>query len=198
MLFDYWLLLCFMNFVVMNRNHLIVLVTVWNVYIQMLVYFLTLLIWLIELEDINNERETLGQRTFARLQVRSTEIQRITRESDVNCINELRMDRNAFAILCDLLKTRGGLLDDGNMTIEEQVAIFINILAHHTKNRTIQVRFYRPGETISRYVHRVLRALLHLEDVLFVKPTPIEEDCTDSRWKWFKVTIVTIFIKYII
>ncbi|XP_024965752.1 uncharacterized protein LOC112505949 [Cynara cardunculus var. scolymus] len=29
-------------------------------------------------------------------------------------------------------------MDDGNMTIEEQVAIFINILAHHTKNRTIQ------------------------------------------------------------
>ncbi|KAK3226099.1 hypothetical protein Dsin_005961 [Dipteronia sinensis] len=48
------------------------------------------------------------------------------------------MDRNAFAMLCDLLKTRGGLLDDGNVTIEEQVATFVNILAHHNKNRSIQ------------------------------------------------------------
>ena len=102
------------------------------------------------------------------------------------------MDRNAFAILCDLLKNHGGLLDDGSVTIEEQVATFINILAHHNKNRSIQVRFYRSGETISRYVHRVLRALLRLEDVLFVKPTPVPDDCTDSRCTWFKVTIVTL------
>ncbi|KAK0576518.1 hypothetical protein LWI29_018811 [Acer saccharum] len=96
------------------------------------------------------------------------------------------MDRNAFAMLCELLKTRGGLLDDGNVTIEEQVATFVHILAHHVKNRSIQVRFYRSGETISRYVHRVLLALLRLEDVLFVKPTPVPDDCTDSRWRWFK------------
>ncbi|KAK2661714.1 hypothetical protein Ddye_000288 [Dipteronia dyeriana] len=48
------------------------------------------------------------------------------------------MDRNVFAMLCELPKTRGGLLDDGNVTIEEQVSTFVNILAHHTKNRSIQ------------------------------------------------------------
>ncbi|KAK2649612.1 hypothetical protein Ddye_017101 [Dipteronia dyeriana] len=96
------------------------------------------------------------------------------------------MDRNAFAMLCELLKTRGGLLDDGNVTIEEQVATFVNILAHHTKNRSVQVRFYRSGETISRHVHRVLRALLRLSNVLFVKPTLVPYDCTDSKWRWFK------------
>ncbi|KAK2646475.1 hypothetical protein Ddye_021670, partial [Dipteronia dyeriana] len=72
------------------------------------------------------------------LQIRSTEIQRITCVSDTDCIWELRMDRNAFAMLCELLKTRGGLLDDGNVTIEKQVATFVNILAHHTKYRSVQ------------------------------------------------------------
>ncbi|KAJ9556527.1 hypothetical protein OSB04_011141 [Centaurea solstitialis] len=96
------------------------------------------------------------------------------------------MDRNVFAILCELLKPRGGLLEDGEVTIEEQVAIFVNILAHHTKNRCLPVRFYRSGETISRYVHRVLSALLRLQDILFTKPTPVDDDCTDRRWKWFK------------
>ncbi|XP_068315185.1 uncharacterized protein [Pyrus communis] len=50
----------------------------------------------------------------------------------------------------------------------------------------MQVRFIRSGETISRYVRRVLRALLSLQDVLFAKPTPIPEDCMESRWKCFK------------
>ena len=102
------------------------------------------------------------------------------------------MDKNAFAMLYELLKTRGGLLDYGNVTIEEQVATFVHILVHHVKNRSIQVRFYKSGETISWYVHRVLLALLRLEDVLFVKPTPVPDDYTDSRWRWFKVTIVTL------
>ncbi|KAK2643782.1 hypothetical protein Ddye_018977 [Dipteronia dyeriana] len=96
------------------------------------------------------------------------------------------MDRNVFAMLCELLKTRGGLLDNGNVTIEEQVVTFVSILAHHTKNRSAQVRFYRSDETISRYVHRVLHALLRLENMLFVKPTPVPDDCLDSRWRWFK------------
>ena len=138
------------------------------------------------------QRRTLRQWTFSRYQIRSIEIQRITCESDIICVNELQMDRNAFAILCELLKTRGGLLDDGSVTIEEQVATFVNILAHHTKNRCLQVRFYRSGETISRYVHRVLSALLRLQDHLFIKPTPVEDDCTDRRWKPFKVNTVNL------
>ena len=102
------------------------------------------------------------------------------------------MDRNAFAHLCELLHFRGGLLDDGLVTIEEQVATFLNIFAHHKKNRCIQVRFYRSGETVSRYVHRVLGELMHIQEILFVKPTPIANDCTDNRWKWFKVTTITL------
>ncbi|XP_068329696.1 protein ANTAGONIST OF LIKE HETEROCHROMATIN PROTEIN 1-like [Pyrus communis] len=136
------------------------------------------------------EIASLEQRTFVRLHVRREEINRITRLSDTNCLWELRMDRNAFAVLCDLLQTRGGLVDDGQVTIEEQVATFVNILAHHNKNRSMQVRFFRSGETISRYVRRVLRTLLSLQDMLFAKPTPIPEDCTESRWKCFKLIII--------
>ncbi|KAK2634734.1 hypothetical protein Ddye_029526 [Dipteronia dyeriana] len=87
--------------------------------------------------------------------------------------------------------------NDGNVTIEEQIATFINILAHHSKNRSILVRFYRSGEAISQYVHRVLCALLRLEDVLFIKPTLIPDDCTDSWWRWFKGCLGAIDGTYI-
>ncbi|XP_072066276.1 uncharacterized protein [Arachis hypogaea] len=82
------------------------------------------------------------------------------------------MSLNAFATLCELLQVHGGLDEDGHVGIGEQVATFLIILAHHTKNRSLQVRFYRSGETISRYFH---------------KADPVLEDCVDPRWKWFKI-----------
>ncbi|XP_070672200.1 uncharacterized protein [Malus domestica] len=93
------------------------------------------------------------------------------------------MDRNAFAILCDLLQTRGGLVDDGHVTIEEQVATFVNILGHHNKNRSIQVRFIRFGETISRYVHRVLRALLSLQNQPLSQRIAQNRDANALSWE---------------
>ncbi|RYQ92118.1 hypothetical protein Ahy_B09g098254 isoform B [Arachis hypogaea] len=61
------------------------------------------------------------------------------------------MSLNAFANLCELLQVQGGLDEDGHVGIGEQVATFMIILAHHTKNRSVQVRFYRSVETIRSY-----------------------------------------------
>ncbi|KAL8556993.1 hypothetical protein ACS0TY_004460 [Phlomoides rotata] len=44
----------------------------------------------------------------------------------------------------------------------------------------------RSGQTVSHYVHIVLRAVLSLHTLFLVKPTPVTDDSTDSRWKWFK------------
>ncbi|KAL4373676.1 hypothetical protein AHAS_Ahas05G0105600 [Arachis hypogaea] len=96
------------------------------------------------------------------------------------------MNLNAFANLCELLQVQGGLDEDGHVGIGEQVATFLIILAHHTKNRSVQVRFYRSGETISRYFHKVLGSILRVQSVLFAKADPVPEDCIDPRWKWFK------------
>ncbi|XP_020963927.1 uncharacterized protein LOC107611154 [Arachis ipaensis] len=96
---------------------------------------------------------------------------------DRNCIWELRMSLNAFATLCELLQVQGGLDEDGHVGIDEQVATFLIILAHHTKNRSVQVRFYRSGETISRYFHKVLRSILCVQSILFAKADPVPKDC---------------------
>ncbi|CAN6688269.1 unnamed protein product [Malus baccata var. baccata] len=167
------------------ENQFFVLLNVWIIMAQVFSMNCQLLRYR-QQQRRQREKASLEQRTFVRLHVRREEINRITQLSDTNCLWELRMDRNAFAVLCDLLQTRCWLVDDGHVTIEEQVATFVNILAHHNKNRSMQVRFIRSGETISRYIRRVLRALLNLQDVLFAKPTPIPEDCTESRWKCFK------------
>ncbi|KAL8520363.1 hypothetical protein ACS0TY_011050 [Phlomoides rotata] len=70
------------------------------------------------------------------------------------------MDRNAFGTFCLLLKNLGDLVDGKHVSVEEQVVMFLSILAHHEKNRVIKFSFMRFGETVTRYVHLVLKSIL--------------------------------------
>ncbi|XP_057764994.1 uncharacterized protein LOC130985849 [Salvia miltiorrhiza] len=113
-------------------------------------------------------------------------LSRLTNISDIDCVVNMRMDRNAFGRLCQLLRQLGGLTNGRYVTVEEQVAVFLSVLAHHKKNRVVRFDFWRSGQTISHYVHVVLNAILKLHVILLVKPQPVLEDCIDPRWRWFK------------
>ncbi|KAG5588271.1 hypothetical protein H5410_048705 [Solanum commersonii] len=54
----------------------------------------------------------------------------------------------------------------------KQVAVFLNILAHHEKNRSVKVDYIRSGWSVSRAFNECLRAILKLTPVLLVKPNP--------------------------
>ncbi|KAL8523941.1 hypothetical protein ACS0TY_013774 [Phlomoides rotata] len=73
-----------------------------------------------------------------------------------------------------------------HVTIAEQVAIFILVIAHHTKNRIIKSTFLRWGYTICKYFNSVLNTILKLHTILLVTPQTVPDDCTDSRWKYCK------------
>ena len=88
-----------------------------------------------------------------------------------------------------MLKNYGHIKDSRNMLIEEKVALFLNILAHDEKTRIIKHRLKRSEETINRNFHKVLKAVLHLHEVLFKTPEPVLENCEDKKWKWFKVPL---------
>lgn len=114
-------------------------------------------------------------------------LNRMVSISDSDCILNLRMDRNTFGKLCRLLRELGGMSDGRYVSVEEQVALFLGILAHHKKNSVVKFDFWRSGQTISFYVHVVLRALIKIHKSFLVKPTPVPDDCEDPRWMWFKV-----------
>ena len=101
------------------------------------------------------------------------------------------MDRNTFGRLCRLVRDRAGLIDQKFVTVEEQVAMFLSILSHHKKTRVVGHDFMRSSETASIYTHMVLRGVLTLHELLLVKPEPVDDECTDPRWKWFKVCAIT-------
>ncbi|KAH6771362.1 hypothetical protein C2S52_016165 [Perilla frutescens var. hirtella] len=105
---------------------------------------------------------------------------------DVTCLDHLRMNKNTFGHLCFLLENVGGLVPTLHVQLPEQVAMFLSILAHHTKNRIVKYNFKRSGYTISKHFNVVLNALLKLHSILLVKPQPIADDSTNDRWKFFK------------
>ncbi|KAL4560769.1 hypothetical protein LXL04_032923 [Taraxacum kok-saghyz] len=82
--------------------------------------------------------------------------------------------------------SHSGLKRSKNMEIDEQVAMFLHVLAHNVKNRVIISRFRRSGETISRHFSRVCNATIRLHTRLLKKPEPVPANSTGQRWKWFK------------
>ena len=128
-----------------------------------------------------HNRRMLSNRTFVNHSTRLEYLDSIIRRNDASCIDQLRMDRRTFGILCELLRNTGRLKANSPVSIEEQVCMFLHILAHHVKNRTMRNRFRRSGETISRYFNSVLSAVLQLHNELLVSPNPVPENCSDER-----------------
>ncbi|KAF3772667.1 hypothetical protein EJ110_NYTH56878 [Nymphaea thermarum] len=71
-----------------------------------------------------------------------------------NCLDLLRVDQQTNALLCNLLKSRELLCDAREITIEEQVAMFVVTLGHDQRNRRTQYDF--------KYFNLVLKAILRI------------------------------------
>ncbi|KAL1556309.1 hypothetical protein AAHA92_11953 [Salvia divinorum] len=136
-----------------------------------------------------------SRRKFSRLQRIPAQVRRLTRLvglTDKSCIDNLRMDRNCFGRLCVILRERGGLDDGRFVKVEQQVAIFLCVLAHHKKNRVVGFDFWRSGQTVSHYVHVVLKAVIMLHELFLAKPLPVDDQCQDWRWKWFPMAHISM------
>ncbi|KAL8490363.1 hypothetical protein ACS0TY_026033 [Phlomoides rotata] len=107
--------------------------------------------------------------------------------SDEDCRDQLRMDRAAFHNLCFILQSVCGLKCSRRVSMAEKVAMFLSILAHHTKKRCMKFTFKRSGQTVSKHFHAVLNSVLRLHAMFLVKPQPVAEDEIDPHWQSFQV-----------
>lgn len=114
---------------------------------------------------------------------------------DDGCREMFRMDKNVFHKLCDILRKRGVLRDTAGVMIEEQLAIFLNIIGHNERNRVIQERFQHSGETISRHFNNVLKAIKSLSREFLQPPqltTPHQILGTNRFYPYFQDCIGVI------
>lgn len=118
-------------------------------------------------------------------QAQMDHLNRLVKCSDVNCHEQLRMNRSTFMKLCCLLRTVG-LGDSRYVILEEKVAMFLYTLGHYHKNRKVKFDFMRSGQTVSKHFHAVLKGVLRLQGRLLKTPEPIPAGSNDDRWKWFQ------------
>ncbi|KAJ6841877.1 uncharacterized protein M6B38_304435 [Iris pallida] len=144
------------------------------------------MIFIMIILELKATRKRKWEDAYKRHIVRHVNLNRIVFENDRLCIENIRMDRRTFHNLCHMVRETGRLEPTKNMTIEEQLAIFLHILAHDVKNRIIQRQLMRSGETVSRVVNKVLLSLLRCQALLLKRPEPIPENSTDDHWKYFK------------
>ena len=148
------------------------------------VVFIVMSLWIIMVKR-QTDRRHIGH--FPSNVNRSSILLRYVYESDTMSISQIRMTRMCCKKSCDLLETYGVLRTTRFISTEEQVAMFLHIIAHNVKNRVMICRFHRSGDTISRVVARVCNAVIRLHPRLLNKPEPVLDNSTDQRWKWFKV-----------
>ncbi|KAK4729588.1 hypothetical protein R3W88_022576 [Solanum pinnatisectum] len=153
-------------------------------YIVLICFFMAIYIMLLRKQSRN--RRVIRYCMSARIPKILSHLNVLIHDNDIVCIDKPRMDRNAFNILASLAKNIGGLTDSKKMLSTEKLAMFLNTLAHHEKNKSIKVDYIRSGWSVSRAFNECLRVILKLTPVLLVKPNPVLEDDTDDRWKWFK------------
>lgn len=116
------------------------------------------------------------------------------------CQEMFRMDKHVFHKLCDTLRQRGMLRDTAGVMIEEQLAIFLNIIGHNERNRVIQERFQHSGETISRHFNNVLKAIKSLSREFLEQPpvsTPPEIKRNNRFYPYLKVYFQTLVLVHI-
>ncbi|KAK9266950.1 hypothetical protein L1049_027209 [Liquidambar formosana] len=64
-------------------------------------------------------------------EARQLNLHNIIFHKDTMYVNQLRINRYAFAKLCDMLCAIGKLRDTKHVTVEEMTVLFLHILAHH-------------------------------------------------------------------
>ncbi|KAJ6977017.1 hypothetical protein NC653_029025 [Populus alba x Populus x berolinensis] len=87
-----------------------------------------------------------------------------------HCLENFRMDKQAFYKLCDILHSKGLLRHTNRIKIEEQLAIFLFIIGHNLRTRAVQELFRYSGETISRHFNNVLNAIMAISLDFFQPP----------------------------
>jgi len=79
---------------------------------------------------------------------RERRLNRLYNGTEANCISELCMRKFVSHRLCCHLRSRGLLEDTINVSIEEQVAMFLKFVGHRWTNRSVGFEFLRSGETV--------------------------------------------------
>ena len=173
-----------------RRKKKILVVLIFHLHMLHIMWTMMMCMYAIAILYRQKKRTRIGwvDKVLERFTERAVYMNRMVWIDDPTAINNLRMDQSAFRKLCDLLCRHGRLRVSTNVGIDEMVASFLYALGHDGND----------GESSSSssssnsggggmHFNAVLCGVIRLHEILLKKPVAIREDCSDERWKWFKV-----------
>ena len=121
-------------------------------------------------------------------------IEEILNGHDATCYDLFRVHIPVFRHLCYTLRLHRLIVEDeGDVSLEESVAMFLYIVGHNTRQRVVGDRFQHSLETIHRRFRIVLRSI-HALGAILIKPDqnynglPAELRTNNKYFPWFEVT----------
>lgn len=78
------------------------------------------------------------------------------------CHDAFRMNTESFLVLCNEVKQKG-IITESEVTLEEQVGMFLQVVAHSTTMRKIGEDYQHSTETVWRCFNTVLRSILLMQ-----------------------------------
>ncbi|KAM6580932.1 hypothetical protein CsatA_004706 [Cannabis sativa] len=88
--------------------------------------------------------------------------------SNRQCIELMRMSRDAFVHLCNHFRQREWIKDSKHVSVEEKIAMFLTIIAHNERFVVMKRRFQHSSQTVHKYFHEVLEAMMHFAKEMIV------------------------------
>ena len=95
----------------------------------------------------------------------------IYNSNDGECISMLRMIRASFFALCNLFRARSLVFDREEVTVEEQVAMFLHVVGHSQRFRVVHQSFTRSIEIVHRHFRQVLYVVGELMNEMIKPPS---------------------------
>jgi len=114
----------------------------------------------------------------------------ILNRGDRYCVEQIRMKSVVLYKLCDVLTSHDLLRSTQNVSIREQVIVFLQIIGQNQRFHFISGIYYRSVETIHCYFKIVLKAILKLYKHLIKDPgdtVPAEIINNRKFYLYFKV-----------
>lgn len=96
--------------------------------------------------------------------------------SNRQCIELMRMSRDAFVLLCNHFRQRAWIKDSKHVSVEEKIAMFLTIIAHNERFVVMKRRFQHSSQTVHKYFHEVLEAMMHFAKEMIVPTVDLDSN----------------------
>ena len=109
------------------------------------------------LSDSSINKEQVSTSSF----IGSVFIQELLDGSSTTCYELMRVEKHGFISLCQMFREKWLLVDSKHLNVEEKMVMFLMTISHNLWNRLIKNRFQHSSQTIHKYFHEVLVAMVN-------------------------------------